>query len=245
MIDTKGLINKMTSKPRSFARLGFSIAMFGAATVILFWYRDWVVSLNLWWFLPLWLYFVFEAIRVIFPVFNVSIAAGKHLVRNFKPSEYFNVNKIKGLVVDNKHPLVIGILWCLMLAGIGVLYFTGIIDYLWMYYLALFFHMCDNICINIWCPFRTYMKNRCCVTCRIYNWDHLMKYSPLIFVPTVCNYILVGLGIIALVQWEVTHKQHPERFYQITNTNLNCGNCKRNCIRQRWVNKKDTQKEAN
>lgn len=232
----QGLIYKMTTKPRSITRLIFSILLFIAATIVLFLFPDWIENLNKWWLLPLWLYFAFEAIRVIFPVFNISIASGKHFIKNFKPSEYFSLNSIKGLVADYKHPLVIGICWLLLLGGIAALYFTHTISYLWIYYFVIFFHMSDNICINIWCPFRTYMKNRCCVTCRIYNWDHFMKYSPLIFIPNVCNYILFALGSIALIQWEILHKQHPERFYQLTNTNLTCSNCARDCFRKRWVN---------
>ena len=83
----QGLIYKMTTKPRSITRLVFSILLFIAATIVLFWFPDWIENLNKWWLLPLWLYFAFEAIRVIFPVFNISIASGKHFIKNFKPSE--------------------------------------------------------------------------------------------------------------------------------------------------------------
>ena len=48
--------------------------------------------------------------------------------------------------------------------------------------ISVLFYVCDLICVLIWCPFRLIMKNRCCTTCRIFNWDHLMMFSPLIFV---------------------------------------------------------------
>ncbi len=238
-LEKQGILYKMTTKSYSFFRLIVSIVLFILATIALFFFPEWIESLNKWWFFPLWLYFAWEAIKVIFPVFHISIASGKHFIKNFKPSEYFNINKIKNLVVDNRHPIIIAICWGLLLIGIGVLYFTHVINYLWIYYFVIFFHMADNICINIWCPFRAFMKNRCCVTCRIYNWDHFMKYSPLIFIPNFFNYTLVILGAIALIQWEIVHKQHPERFYQLTNTNLTCGNCARNCIRQKWLKPED------
>ena len=63
--------------------------------------------------------------------------------------------------------------------------------------------MCDLICVLIWCPFRLIMKNRCCTTCRIFNWDHLMMFSPLIFMGGFFASSLVILSAVAWLVWEL------------------------------------------
>ena len=68
-----------------------------------------------------------------------------------------------------------------MIAGIGALYYSGVLDRANLFMISVLFYVCDLICVLIWCPFRLIMKNRCCTTCRIFNWDHLMMFSPLIF----------------------------------------------------------------
>lgn len=73
------------------------------------------------------------------------------------------------------------ILWCLLIAAIGLLHRFGVIDRTALFMISVLFYVCDLICVLIWCPFRLIMKNRCCTTCRIFNWDHLMMFSPLIF----------------------------------------------------------------
>ena len=35
------------------------------------------------------------------------------------------------------------------------------------------------ICILFYCPFQMwFLKNRCCVNCRIYNWDYAFLFTP-------------------------------------------------------------------
>lgn len=41
------------------------------------------------------------------------------------------------------------ILWCLLIAGIGVLYFFGVIDKVTLFMISVFFYVCDLICVLI------------------------------------------------------------------------------------------------
>ena len=95
----------------------------------------------------------------------------------------------------------------------------------------------DMICILFFCPFQTWMMhNRCCGTCRIYNWDFAMMFTPLIFIMVTWSdegvfvnpyaIALVATSLILLVRWEITYRLHKERFSEKTNMSLRCGNCK-------------------
>ena len=70
------------------------------------------------------------------------------------------------------------------------------------------------------------MHNKCCTTCRIFNWDHAMMYLPLIVIPGFWTYSLVFMALLILVVWEVVCANHPERFFEKTNCALRCQNCK-------------------
>ncbi|MBQ9750293.1 MAG: hypothetical protein IJV87_06925, partial [Clostridia bacterium] len=86
--------------------------------------------------------------------------------------------------------------------------------------------VCDMICILFFCPFQTwFMKNRCCTTCRIYNWDFAMMFTPFIFIPNVYTWSLLGFALALLARWEITVHKHPERFSEKTNACLSCKNC--------------------
>ena len=92
--------------------------------------------------------------------------------------------------------------------------------------ISLGYSVCDLICILFFCPFQTwFLKNRCCCTCRIYNWDFAMMFTPLIFVRTLFAQSLVFLSLILLVRWEYVLHRHPEYFSEKTNVSLSCANC--------------------
>ena len=69
------------------------------------------------------------------------------------------------------------------------------------------------------------MKNKCCSTCRIYNWDYAMMFTPLFFVRKTYTWSLLVLSVALLVRWEITFFLHPERFSEKTNDYLQCRNC--------------------
>jgi hypothetical protein len=70
------------------------------------------------------------------------------------------------------------------------------------------------------------MKNKCCGSCRIYNWDYVMMFTPLVFIPNVYTYTILGVALLLLLYWEIAALCHPERFYEETNACLSCANCK-------------------
>ena len=168
-----------------------------------------------------WIFFVVEMILRFFPSSLESMGCQKQFSRNYKPVGP------KKLPYDQNHgvPLVI-LSWVALNAVIGVLYYTDIIDAYVLILISLAYSICDMICILFFCPFQTWMmKNKCCCTCRIYNWDYAMMFTPLIFVPSWYTWSLLGLAVLLLVTWELFHWRHPERFSESTNGALYCANC--------------------
>ena len=117
------------------------------------------------------------------------------------------------------------ILWAVLIAVIGMLFYIHVIDDRALFLICVFFYVCDLICVLIWCPFRLIMKNRCCTTCRIFNWDHLMMFSPLIFMGGFYGMSLVLTAFAVWMVWELCVMLFPERFWEVSNEALKCSNC--------------------
>ena len=91
---------------------------------------------------------------------------------------------------------------------------------------ALFYFWFDMICVVLWCPLQViFMRNRCCATCQIFNWDAIMVTTPLFFALNWVTGALIVLSLIILVRWEVKAFFCPERFAEETNASLLCSNC--------------------
>ena len=117
--------------------------------------------------------------------------------------------------------------WLLLNGIIGALYFLGIIDAGMLILISLAYSVCDMICILYFCPFQTwFLKNKCCGSCRIYNWDYAMMFTPLVFIPSAYTYSLLGIAVLLLIVWEIHIIIHPKRFFEQTNACLSCANCK-------------------
>ena len=175
-------------------------------------------------FVPIivWVFFVVEMLLRFFPSRLESMGCQKQFARNFEPTG----EEIPENQSWKTTALVAGV-WLLLNGVIGLLYFLGVYDYPVLVIISLVFSMCDIICILYFCPFQTwFMKNRCCTTCRIYNWDFAMMFTPLVFIPSVYTYSLLGCAVLLLLRWEITYKLHPERFSPKTNKCLDCKNCK-------------------
>ena len=176
----------------------------------------------------LWLIWVFDMILQIFPIKNkVALGSQKLWANRFKPiREKINTKNLKSYIVNTtKKAYKVFIIWTLLIIVLGVLYYFGIIDKIWLFMISVFFYVCDLICVLVWCPFRLIMKNKCCTTCRIFNWDHIMMFSPLIFVGGFFSISLVVMAILAWLVWEMCVLLYPERFCEITNDALKCTNC--------------------
>lgn len=176
----------------------------------------------------LWGVWVVDMTLQIIPIENkVPLGSQKLFSSRFKPiREKINYEALRNYIASTtKASYKVFILWCLLIAGIGVLYFFGVIDKVTLFMISVFFYVCDLICVLIWCPFRLIMKNRCCTTCRIFNWDHLMMFSPLIFMGGFFASSLVILSAVAWLVWELCVMMYPERFWDHSNAALQCCEC--------------------
>lgn len=171
----------------------------------------------------IWIVFVVEMILRFIPSDFESMGCQKQFARNYKPTNYEGDPHL----TPDKTTIEIGILWLLMNGIFGALYLTGVFDRGIMLLIALAYSVCDVVCILFFCPFQTwFMKNKCCGSCRIYNWDYAMMMTPLVFVPRFYTYSLVAFSVVLLIRWEWTyHHHHKERFSEATNECLSCKNC--------------------
>jgi len=130
------------------------------------------------------------------------------------------------------------ILWLAITAFLGVLWFKTILTAKELLLIAAIFSVCDLFCVLYWCPFQSLiMKNRCCLTCRIFNWDSLMIFSPLVFIGGFFSLSLLFLSLMVFISWEVRFFKYPERFWEGANETLKC----RNCMEKICINKKRCQ----
>lgn len=176
----------------------------------------------------LWAIWVMDMFLQIVPIKNkVPIGSQKLFANHFRPiRDKINHEALRSYIVaTTKAAYKVFILWCLLIVGIGLLYYWGIIDKIALFMISVLFYVCDLICVLIWCPFRLIMKNRCCTTCRIFNWDHLMMFSPLIFTNGFFTVSLVMMSVAAWLVWELCVMMYPERFWDHSNAALQCSEC--------------------
>ena len=176
----------------------------------------------------LWFVWIVDMVLQIVPVKNkIALGSQKLFANRFRPiREKVNYNALKKYIVTTtKSAYKVMLLWIALIAAIGVLYYTDVIDKLWLFMISVCFYVCDLICVLIWCPFRLIMKNKCCTTCRIFNWDHLMMFSPLIFMGGFYALSLVAMALLAWLVWELCVMIYPERFWEMTNLSLKCCEC--------------------
>ena len=146
---------------------------------------------------------------------------------HFRPiTEKINYQALRKYVISTtKSAYKVFIIWTLLLAVIGVLYYTNVLDDAFLFMISVAFYVCDLICVLIWCPFRLIMKNRCCTTCRIFNWDHLMMFTPMLFVTGFYSFSLLLMAVAVWLVWELCVMMYPERFWEQTNEALKCSQC--------------------
>jgi len=174
-------------------------------------------------YLFLWLSYAVGMLLRFFPSPVESMGCQKQFARNFKPAD-------PGAKII-AHPRRFGVLyvalaWLALNGLIGAAHLMGWIDKGAMLLISLFYGVCDMICILFFCPFQTwFMRNKCCTTCRIYNWDYAMMFTPLVFTGGWWSWSLVIMALMLLIRWEVTAHRHPERFSEACNGSLACKNC--------------------
>ncbi len=168
-----------------------------------------------------WAVFVMEMILRFFPSKYESPGCQKQFACNYVKSGSTNI-----VISDNNAVVLVALVWIVFNMIFGALYMKGILDDGIMILLCSAYSICDIICILFFCPFQTwFMKNKCCSTCRIYNWDYAMMFTPLFFVMKAYTWSLLALSMALLIRWELTFFLHPERFSEKTNDYLRCENC--------------------
>ena len=169
-----------------------------------------------------WVFFIVEMLLRFFPSKLESMGSQKQFARNYESIG-------KDIAPTNqswRQTALVTAVWLALNALIGALYFAGLFDRGVLILIAIAYSVCDIICILFFCPFQTwFMKNRCCATCRIYNWDFAMMFTPLVFIPSLYTYSLLGGALILLLRWEIAYRRHPERFSTATNKCLDCSRC--------------------
>lgn len=170
------------------------------------------------------LIFSLEILLRFFPSRLESMGCQKHFKQNYQPRCDIDRKALRKRSLKLVYPVLI--FWISLNGVIFALYFCGIIDWGMLVLVSLAYSICDMICILFFCPFQTWMmKNKCCGSCRIYNWDFIMMFTPLIFFRHPLAYILVGLSLLLLLRWELGAYYTPERYFEDCNSMLSCANC--------------------
>ncbi len=176
----------------------------------------------------LWLLWIYDMILQLIPVkSHISIGSQKVFESLFKPiKEKVNYNNLKHYIKDTTQTAYkVMIIWVAVTVIISILHISAILDAGLMILLAIFFYVCDLICVLIWCPFRLIMHNKCCTTCRIFNWDHLMMFLPIITLNSFYSWSLIAFAFAIWAVWELCVIMYPERFWENSNMALRCSEC--------------------
>ena len=176
----------------------------------------------------LWIIWIFDMFLQIIPVKNkIPLGSQKLFFNRFRPirEKISSKSLHKHIVSVSNAAYRVFLLWSLLICVIGALFFKNFIDKKILFLISVFFYVCDLICVLIWCPFRLIMKNKCCTTCRIFNWDHLMMFSPLIFAGGFYCISLLVFAFVVFLVWEMCVIIYPERFSEMTNASLKCSEC--------------------
>ena len=176
----------------------------------------------------LWLIWVGDMIVQLVPVRRkVPLGSQKLFRQRFRPiREKINYQALRQYVVSTtKAAYRVMLLWLFLLTVIGALYYTGVLHDAALFMISVAFYVCDLICVLIWCPFRLILKNRCCTTCRIFNWDHLMMFTPMLFIRGFYSRSLLAMAFAVWLIWELCVMMYPERFWEHSNEALRCSEC--------------------
>ena len=176
-----------------------------------------------------WCIWVLDMILQLIPVKRfIPIGSQKNFKMHYLPAiKKVNAERIaehlKGLTAGAYKVFA---LYAAMVAAIGILHHFRILSDLMLFLASAIFYVCDLICVLFWCPFRVFiMKNKCCTTCRIFNWDHLMMFSPMVFLGSFFAWSLIVMAVIVWGIWEIGALLFPERFTVYGNLALKCSKC--------------------
>ena len=176
------------------------------------------------------IWFIFMGIMIshLIPNNRLSMAWKKARQIQYQPVEGFQeIELLRYVQKQNMAAWKVMLLWLCFNAIWGGLYLAGILTSGDLLMLTVFYFLCDYICILFFCPFQTiFMKNKCCINCRIYDWGHFMMFTPMLFIRNFYSWSLFFTSLIVLIHWEITYAAHPERFWEGSHQTLKCKNCK-------------------
>ena len=176
----------------------------------------------------LWGVWIFDMLCQLLPIRKtIALGSQKIFKGRFKPiKDIINYKALHDYIVKTtKSAYMVFIIWIAFIAVISVLRAFNIINDTVLFIITLTFYVCDLICVLIWCPFRLIMKNKCCTTCRIFNWDHLMMFTPMLLVKGFFSISLIIMSVGVWMLWEIVVIKYPERFWEVSNETLRCSNC--------------------
>ena len=175
----------------------------------------------------LWVIWMLDMLFQLIPVKNVALGSHKVFKLRFRPaSQPFTKEALKvHIIATTKSAYKVMVIWIALIVALGLLKFLGILEDSHLFLVSILFYVCDLICVLVWCPFRLMMGNRCCTTCRIFNWDHFMMFTPMVFVKGFFSLSLLTVAVVILVIWELCVLLYPERFWEKSNAALKCSEC--------------------
>ena len=180
------------------------------------------------WLHVLWVIWMLDMAAQLFPI-KKTIALGSHKVfrQRFKPVlERISPEALKKHIsLTTKSAYKVMLLWIALIAFLGIVKHIGIVQDVHLFLISVLFYVCDLICVLIWCPFRLIMGNKCCTTCRIFNWDHLMMFTPMLYVKGFFSLSLLTVSFVVWLAWELCVAFYPERFWEKSNAALKCSEC--------------------
>ncbi len=176
-----------------------------------------------WILVAIWIIYAIEMLLRFFPSSWESMGCQKQFARNYRPT---GKPTSEAEILPGIRTLAVLAAWIALNGIWGLLYHYHIFDEGILMLISLAYGICDMICILFFCPFQTwFMKNRCCGTCRIYNWDFAMMFTPLMFIRSGYTWSLAALSLGILIKWEYLVHRHPERFSETTNQSIACAHC--------------------
>ncbi len=175
----------------------------------------------------LWAIWMLDMLFQLIPAKDIALGSQKLFRQRFKPVvEKINIKALKKhIITTTQSAYKVFILWGGLIAVLGVLHHYKLLTDEHLFLISVLFYVCDLICVLIWCPFRLIMKNKCCTTCRIFNWDHLMMFTPMIFIKGFYSISLLVASFAVWLVWELYFFIYPERFWENSNMALKCSEC--------------------
>jgi len=190
----------------------------------------------------IWSVLVVSMMFRLFPNKHIAMGARKHYACSYRAAPCAE-NASKSISEARKHlnkgALFSTMAWILLNAAVFfVLSALGKLKPPEIVLVMLAYAICDTVCVMFFCPFQLlFMRNRCCVVCRIYNWDFLMMCSPMVIFRSAFSLSLLLLSAVVLVRWEVSLHKNPRYFLEESNENLSCAQCQDRMCRTQCTSK--------